>query len=96
MSVEVQKLTDENIIEAILFTMGNSVELRQLALAIESDETNAKSAVERLKKRYEEEDRAMQIIELESSYQMCTKAKYYESLIRVAKAPKKQVLTDAV
>lgn len=96
MSVEVQKLTDENIIEAILFTMGNSVELRQLALAIESDETNAKAAVERLKKRYEEEDRAMQIIELESSYQMCTKAKYYESLIRVAKAPKKQVLTDAV
>lgn len=50
MSVEVQKLTDENIIEAILFTMGNSVELRQLALAIESDETNAKAAVERLKK----------------------------------------------
>jgi len=96
MSVEVQELQDENIIEAILFTMGNSVELRQLALAIESDEKNAKAAVERLKKRYEEEDRAMQIIELESSYQMCTKAKYYESLIRVAKAPKKQVLTDAV
>ena len=96
MSVEVQELQDENIIEAILFTMGNSVELRQLALAIESEEASAKEAVERLKKRYEEEDRAMQIIELESSYQMCTKAKYYESLIRVAKAPKKQVLTDAV
>ena len=47
MSVEVQDLQDENIIEAILFTMGNSVELRQLALAIESDEKNTKAAVER-------------------------------------------------
>ena len=43
MSVEVQDLQDENIIEAILFTMGNSVELRQLALAIESDEKNGKA-----------------------------------------------------
>ena len=96
MSIEVQDLQEENIIEAILFTMGNSVELRQLALAIDADETIARAAVERLKQRYEEEDRAMQIIELESSYQMCTKAKYYESLIRVAKTPKKQVLTEAI
>ena len=54
MSVEVQELQDENIIEAILFTMGNSVELRQLALAIESDEASAKEAVKKdMKKKTE-------------------------------------------
>ena len=45
---------------------------------------------------YERENRGMEIIELEKSYQMCTKAKFYENLIRVAATPKKQVLTEVV
>lgn len=87
---------EEAVLEAVLFTMGNSVELRQLAAALEKDEAAAKAAVLRLAARYEEEPRGMQIIELDGSYQMCTKAIYYEHLIRVAAAPKKQVLTDVV
>ena len=86
----------ENVIEAVLFTMGRSVELRQLAVALDVTEEEAKAAVDRLRERYNQEDRAMQIIELEKSYQMCTKADYYEELIKVAKTPKKQVLTEAV
>lgn len=86
----------EAIVEAVLFTMGNSVELRQLAVAIDQSEDIAKQVVENLKKRYEQECRGMQIIELEHAYQMCTNAKYYENLIRVAAAPKKQVLTEVV
>ncbi|MEF9939921.1 MAG: SMC-Scp complex subunit ScpB [Clostridium sp.] len=87
---------DEAIVEAVLFTMGNSVERRQLAAALNKDETEAAAAVTRLKIRYEEEHRGLQIIELENSYQMCTKAQYYENLIRVACTPKKQILTDVV
>lgn len=87
---------EEAIVEAVLFTMGNSVELSQLAAALDKDVAAAKAAVQRLKEKYEKNDRGMQIIELESSYQMCTKAQYYENLIRVASAPKKQVLTDVV
>lgn len=86
----------ETVIEAVLFTMGQSVELRQLAAAIENDEKAAQRAVNRLKQRYDQELRAMQIIELEGSYQMCTRAEYYENLIRVAATPKKQVLTEIV
>lgn len=87
---------EEAIVEAVLFTMGKSVELRHLAAALESDEAAAKDAVLRLKERYEREPRGIQIIELEDSYQMCTKSEYYEHLIRVAAAPKKQILTDVV
>lgn len=86
----------EAIIEAVLFTMGNSVELRQLAAAIDQAEGVAMGAVQRVKRQYERERRGMQIIELENSFQMCTKAEYYENLIRVAATPKKQVLTDVV
>lgn len=87
---------EEAILEAVLFTMGNSVELRQLSAALEKDENVTKAAVLRLCEKYEKERRGMQIIELEGSYQMCTRAEYYEHLIRVATAPKKQVLTDVV
>jgi len=86
----------EAIIEAVLFTVGNSVELRQLAQALDQSETIAVRVVENLKKRYERETRGMQIIELDGAYQMSTRAVYYENLIRVAKAPKKQVLSEVV
>lgn len=84
------------VVEAVLFTMGGSVTLKQLGAAIEKDMKTAKAVVKRLKEDYEQGSRGMQIIELEDSVQMCTKACYYENLIRVASAPKKQVLTDVV
>ncbi|MGI5946145.1 MAG: SMC-Scp complex subunit ScpB [Lachnospiraceae bacterium] len=86
----------EAVVEAVLFTMGKSVEIRQLAAALETDQETAKKAVVRLQERYQKEKRGMQIIELEDAYQMCTRAEYYPNLIRVASAPKKQVLTEVV
>lgn len=84
------------IIEAVLFTMGKSVELSQLASAIDQDEKVARTVVEDLMARYEKEKRGVQIIELENSYQMCTRAEFYENLIRVAATPKKNLLTEVM
>ena len=86
----------EAVVEAVLFTMGKSVEVRQLAAALETDQETAQKAVLRLQERYQKEKRGMQSIELEDAYQMCTRAEYYPNLIRVASAPKKQVLTEVV
>ncbi|MCI8516308.1 MAG: SMC-Scp complex subunit ScpB [Hungatella sp.] len=86
----------DSIVEAVLFAMGRSVEVRQLAAAIGQDEKTAREVADRLKERYRRERRGMEIIELEKSYQMCTRMEYYENLIRVASAPKKHVLTDVV
>lgn len=86
----------EAVIEAVLFTMGRSVELKQLAAAIDSDKDGALSAVKRLQKRYEKRGGGLKIIELEDCFQMCTRASYYENLIRVAAMPKKQVLTEVM
>lgn len=86
----------EAIVEAVLFTMGRSVGISQLAVAIDQEEATAKNVVEALQRRYEQSGGGMQIIELEKSYQMCTKARFYENLIRVAAVPKKQVLTEVV
>ena len=86
----------EAVVEAVLFTMGKSVELRQLAIATGQSEEETRQAVERLKARYDKEERGMEIIELEDSYQMCTKTGYYENLIQVEATPKTQLLSEVV
>ena len=93
---ELDEKREETIVESVLFTMGKSVELRQLAAALGTDTERAEAAVRRLQSRYEAEKRGMQITQLEDSWQMATRAEYYENLIRVAATPKKQILTDVV
>jgi len=86
----------EGIIEAILFTMGESVEVSKIASAIEHDEKTVVKIIHGMMDRYEQEGRGMRIIELEDAFQLCTKTEYYEYLIRIAKQPRKLVLTDVV
>ena len=87
----------ESIIESILFTMGDSVELSQIAFALELPEEETKELVEDLSRRYEEEDRGFRIVCLEDkAYQMCSNSAFYEYLIRIAKQPKKRALTDVL
>ncbi len=86
----------EAIIEAILFTMGESVEVGRIAKVIEQDVNTTKKIIHNLMDKYEEEARGICIIELEDSYQMCTKKEMYEYLIQIAKQPRRYVLTDVV
>lgn len=85
----------EAIIEAVLFTMGESVETSKLALAIEQDVVTTAKIVRNMMDKYNNSDRGIKIIELEDSFQMCTKAEYYEQLIKVASQPKRHVLSEA-
>ena len=90
--MEVRKL--EGIIEAILFTMGESVELSKIALAVGHDEDTTRKVIHNMMDRLNTSERGVRIIELEDSFQMCTKTDMYEYLIRIAKQPRKYVLTD--
>ena len=92
--MEIDRL--EGIIEAILFTMGDSVELEKIAAAIEHDAKTTEKIIRNMMDRYETENRGIRLIELDGSYQLCTKTEMYDYLIRVAKQPKKYVLTDVM
>ena len=86
----------ESVIEAILFTMGESVEASRIAKVIEQDTATTKKIIRNMMLRYEEEDRGIRIIELGDSFQMCTKKEMYEYLILIAKQPTRYHLTDVV
>lgn len=83
-------------IEAILFTMGEAVELARIAAAIGCEEETARGVIRTLAEHYGEENRGIQIIELDGAFQMCTKEGMYETLIKIARVPKKHVLTDVL
>lgn len=86
----------EAILEAILFTMGEAVECGRLAAAVEQEVDIVRHIIRNMMVRYEEEDRGIQIIEINDSFQMCTKASMYESIIKITHVPKKHVLTDVL
>ena len=83
-------------LEAILFTMGTAVECEQIAKALEVSKSEVRSLARQLAAAYESQERGIRLIELEDSFQLCTKKEYYEILIRIAKQPRKITLTDTL
>ncbi len=83
-------------VEAILFACGDSVETSKIAKAIGQDTETTRKLIRNMMDRYEQEERGIHIIELEGSFQMCTKPEMYEALVRIAKQPRRPELTDVV
>ena len=83
-------------VEAILFTMGEAVEIRRIAEAVGHDEDTVRNCIRALSDKYKDESFGIQIIELDGSFQMCTKPEMYESIIKLTNVPKKHVLTDVL
>lgn len=86
----------EAAIEAILFTMGESVEIDKIAKAFEIKESQVRKIVKGMQEKLEDDSRGIRIIELENAYQLCTKPEMYDYIIKVAKQPRRQVLTDVM
>lgn len=83
-------------IEAILFTLGEAIELERLAAALDVPESQLQTLMDELIEEYQDDTRGIQIIKLENSYQMGTKSSMYEYLINITHVPKKHVLTDVL
>lgn len=88
--------TKKATLEAILFAMGDSVELAKLSEVIEESEEETKNLLMELKTKYESADSGIELLELETSFQLATKPGMYESLIKIAKAPRKMSLSESV
>lgn len=92
MILELEKI--EATIEAVLFALGDAVGVDKLAAAIGHDQETTRKIVHQMMDRYNSREGGMEIIELENAFQMATRREHYEALIKVAKQPKKYVLTD--
>ncbi len=83
-------------IEAILFSVGESVSIDSLASALEMDKRKLTKQLEGIIYNYNNSDRGIRIIDLDGSLQLCTRNEYYGILAKVVNTPKKLSLTDVV
>ena len=85
----------EAAISAILFAMGDSVELSKLSEATGYSVDEVREIIAKMKSKYERnKDFGLTIVELDDSVQMCSKTDMYEYLIKVAKIPRNMHLSD--
>ena len=68
----------EAAVEALLFAMGEAIPVADIAQVLEIDVEDARSLIRNMMIRYDEDDRGVQIIELEDAFQMCTKPSMYD------------------
>ena len=85
------------VVEAVLFAMGNSVELKKLASVLNMSDTETKALIGSMQEEYNSDvNRGITIVELEGSIQMCSKTEMYEHLMKIATVPKHYSLTNTV
>ena len=83
-------------VETILFAMGDSVEIGTLADVIGITKEEAEEAVSALAERCSAPGSGLMINRFEDAVQLSSRPEYYEYLVKIAKTPKKQVLTDTL
>lgn len=93
---------EENIIrtqaaiEAILFSVGEAIDIKELAKVLELEVSDLGKIIDDMAEKYKDEDRGIHIVRLENAVQLCTKNKYYDILTKVVNMPQKHSLTDSL
>lgn len=85
----------KGIIESILFAAGREVRITELMSALELSSDEVIKAVNGLKQSYKNEDRGLEIISIEDTYQLCTKKDNYEYIYPIFDKRSKPNLSQA-
>ncbi len=85
---------EKSIIEAILFSIGDAVDIAKLAEVLECSIEHVKEIAKDLESDYESNERGLKLVEIDGAYQLCTKSELYPYLIKIVKIPKDYKLTD--
>ena len=85
----------ESIIEAILFAAGRPVEKKELVLSLEISEEEIDNIINKMQKEYENQNRGIEIIKIEDSYQLCSKKELYEYIYPIIDKRNKPKISNA-
>lgn len=87
----------EAVIEAVLFSVGDSVEINKISTLIGRSVEETDSLLRHMKEQFDNDiKRGFTFAFLENSVQMCSKAELFEYIVKIAKTPKNYTLTDVV
>ncbi|MCR4685267.1 MAG: SMC-Scp complex subunit ScpB [Lachnospiraceae bacterium] len=85
----------EGVLEAILFSMGDSVAIDKLAAVIGREKNETLKILKDMQNAWDADaNRGITLTFLEDHVQMCSKSEMFEYIVKIAKAPKNYALTD--
>lgn len=85
----------EAILEAVLFSAGDTVSLEKLSEIVELDRKTTKAVMDRLISTYKNQDRGLLLREINGKYQLCTKPEYGRYIKQLVESRQKQPLSQA-
>lgn len=85
----------KSIVEGLLFVAGDAVPIKEICSIISIDEPTLRKIVNQMMDSFNEEKRGVQIIEVNNSYQLCTRPEHYEYIERLVKPQTRQGLSQA-
>ena len=91
--MEIEK--SKAVIEAILFACGREVELNELISALELSSEDILAIIENMNDDYSKENRGIQILKVNNSFQLTTKKEYYEYIYPIFDKRSKPNLSNA-
>jgi segregation and condensation protein B len=91
--MEIEKA--KSIIEAILFATGRPVTKNELILALEIAKEDIENIVRNMQEEYKNNNRGIELIQVNDSYQLCTKKELYEYIYPVLDKRSKPNLSNA-
>ena len=82
-------------IEAILFAAGRSVSKNEIMLALEISSEEIDEIISSMQNDYKEQNRGIELIKIDNSYELCTKREMYEFIYPVLDKRNKPNLSTA-
>ncbi|MBR3001985.1 MAG: SMC-Scp complex subunit ScpB [Clostridia bacterium] len=91
--MEIEKI--KSIIEAILFAAGREVSTKELSLILEISKEDIEQILENMQEEYKAQNRGIEIIKINDTYQLCTKKELHEYIYPVIDKRAKPNLSNA-
>ena len=85
----------KSAIEAILFAAGRSVSKKELILGLEMSQEEIENIISEMQEEYKQEQRGIEIIQIENNYQLCTKKELYNYIYPIIDKRSKPNLSNA-
>ena len=91
--MEIDKI--KPIIEAILFASGREVSKKELILSLEISLDDLENIISSMQEEYKNNNRGIELIQIDDNYQLCTKKELYEYIYPVLDKRNKPKLSNA-
>ncbi len=86
---------EKGTIEAILFSAGNPVEVKDLQLILEKSKPEIEEIINQMNLEYKDNSRGIEIVKADETYQMASRKEYYDSICKIIDKRSKPKLSNA-